>query len=303
MALTSSMMAPRSPGPSSNKNYQVIIHCPDQKIMVTASLPTEYVTEVNSVYEDTFSQGFAGLLDPGVNNVGKVTGKSFVTQFLTAQIWQGTSPMEFSLPLVFQVESDPAQDVLLPLMRLYSLVLPSAPIPDGFLQSPGPYLDIQQFLKVFESGKIKATASSIANDIGSSFQSSPASTQDSSSTSNSAGPLEKLGEFASGLPEKAVGAIAAGYDTTSQLAGAASSDLKKAIKNNVSLSIGRFEFFPHVVITGISRTTSVLPLIDGTMSRLEVTVGFKTLFVPTREDLPQMFPSFAPIASQLKTSG
>lgn len=400
MPLTSSSLYPRNPsGTWENPSYRVIISCPDRKIEIVASLPQEISMSVGSSYEPTFAQGLSDLLPTGLGKGGKALGVSFVTQALTAQVWQGTDAIEFSIPIILQVESDPQKDILTPLGNLYSLILPSTSIQDGFFESPGPHLDLRKLIGVDSVSSVTGspsansstpTSSNPTSSLPSSNPLAQAASQAASVANSASGAakslldqatsaakeglsslsgvasLGSLGSLASSVVGKsAVSAInskiqsgisaatgslssnlsnvtnnlkgafsslspladaagslisdpslsglqnlgaaginsaSAAYSTANAAAATSGSLIRSSIKNNISLTIGNWKFFPHVVVTNVDTNTSVLPLPDGTMSKVEVTVSFRTFFVPTSNDLPNILPGYKPPGQQTASS-
>jgi hypothetical protein len=57
----------------------------------------------------------------------------------SVQVWTGTNPMEFTLPISFRAYSDPQKDVINPLRTLIQMASPTR-IMSAFMQAPGPTL-------------------------------------------------------------------------------------------------------------------------------------------------------------------
>lgn len=75
--------------------------------------------------------------------VGGWLGRSLVSKFLTRRIWRGTSPLDFTLNLRFEAETDAQREVLSPCKELHRMVLPyrgSKALGAQFLSPPGPYI-------------------------------------------------------------------------------------------------------------------------------------------------------------------
>lgn len=279
MALTSTYWAAPRVAPFTNPNYLAVISCNDKNITVTANLPQEFAMDVGASYEEAFSQGLSGLLNGGgmISDIAgksmKMLGLQLTTKALTAQVWQGSTEISFSLPLVFQVESDSEADIQKPLRDLYSLVLPEEKESGGLLEAPGPRVDLerlkQQALNLLETGK----------KVGSGL---------SSAYSNNQGNL-------GGMAQEGQAAVGSGLRSFSNA-------FLASVKNNISLSIGDRMLFKSVVITSVAQNFSVQPLEDGVFQRVECTVGFKTFYVLTQQDMPDLFSPGAYAYSQKGSS-
>lgn len=267
-----------------NPNYLCTITCTDQNIQVVANLPDTFNTDIAANYEEAFAQavnntGIAGKLGGKL----RALGVQLTTQALTAQVWQGAADMSFSLPLVFQAVNDEFGDVLDKLEALYNLTLPGETFSNGFLTAPGPTISPQLLLKnvgaitsgaMNNAGSLAADASSsvvdtvtgLVSSLGSGFSSDRTLASSNSATSEAS-------------PTNSSKTTNSGVDTP----------LIASIKNNISLQIGRYMYLESVVITSVGQTHFVNPVESGVMSRVEVTVGFKTFYVPTKKDIPNIF--------------
>lgn len=242
-----------------NPNYLCTITSSDPRIgVIIANMPEEFTTDVSANYEEAFAQAVnstqasasaAGLL--------RAAGVQLTTQALTAQVWQGSSDMSFSIPLVFQAIDDEYEDVVKKLEALYSLTLPDELFSNGLLTAPGPRLSAKLLTRNLGDAA-KQSLEDLIN-IGSNV-------------------LMDSGKDSKSTPTR----------NANTKAGAAS-PLISSVENNISLRLGRFMFFESVVITSLNQTTSVLPLKSGVMSQVVVHVGFKTFFTPTKADIPYMF--------------
>jgi hypothetical protein len=245
----------KSPPPRGNPNdnpfYNCYLTCPDKNILIRANLPHEYSLDFGAAYEASFSQSLSDNTYAAARKVGNALGLQFVTKAMTAKLWQGSNDVTFSLPFIFQIETDYYKDVLEPMSQLYRLVLPKQSASFGLLESPGPSLDLQ---------KLKALAgdTKIGDVLSKSFDA-----------------------VIDGTKSIADGELPQGPDPTAALLG--------CIKNNCSLVIGGYQYFDSVVVTNVAQTTSVLPYYKtGTMSRVEVVVTFSTFVVPTEDDIPKL---------------
>jgi len=256
--------------PSIDPNYKCIITCNDKNINIVASLPQSFSLDANAAYEEPYAQTLNNLGGSGLSAWTKPFGMQLATQALSVQVWQGTSEMSFSLPLVFQVENSGA-DVISPLSQLYRLILPEERTDNGLLQSPGPYVDAKRFLAQISSDESKSKLSESKNGLISTAK----QTVDSAANGN--------------IYDAGSTAVSGGVKSSSQALGVISKAIKASLVNRVSLSVGKYMNFPDVVVTSVSQTAHTRPLDTGEFSQIEVTVGFKTLYTPTQSDIQGMF--------------
>lgn len=267
-----------------NPNYLCTITCTEQNIQVVANLPDNFQTDIGANYEEAFAQA--------INNTGivgklgakaRALGVQLTTQALTAQVWQGATEMTFNLPLIFQAVNSEFTDVLDKLESLYRLTLPSESFSNGFLIAPGPTIDPKLLLKnvaAITSGDMN-NAGSIAAEFGTSAVAALTDLA-AAAASGFSGSRSLAGSGAStseASPTTTTKTTNVGVDTP----------LIHSVKNNISLQIGRYMYLESVVITSVQQTHFVNPLESGVMGRVEVTVGFKTFYVPTKKDIPNIF--------------
>lgn len=259
-----------------NQNYICIIACTDLGIMLKANLPQEFMIDIGASYEEAIAQAVSSSsIVSELSGKAKMMGVQLVTQALTAQIWQGSTEISFSLPLSFQVNSDEMADLLTPLSQLYTLTLPDETV-GGLLKAPGPSLD----------------PSKVASAVGALTSGALNSAMDSVST-NFSDLANRVSGGRVGTALADSSKATAGAPPSSSADGGVKTTLLSAIKNNISLTLGQYMYFESVVITSVGQTHFVQPLENGTMSRVDVTVGFKTFFVPTQKDIQKMFPGMA----------
>ena len=261
-----------------NPFYRCVITCNSKNININASLPQEFQLDIGATYEEAMSQWLASLGPVSeLASKAKFSGVQLTTQAMTAQMWQGTTDMSFSLPLVFQAETDDHTDVVLPISQLYSLVLPDDLNGTGLLQSPGPRLNEKQMLKAVGSVGTGAVNTVLNSDLAKGVIKSATEFKD-----------EAVSMFSSNKKASSAPSVSAKKDTTGEDGGKA--PVTSAIENNISLRIGQYMWFESVVITSVGQTHRVQPIEgSGNMSRVEVTVGFKTFYVPVQKDIKNIF--------------
>lgn len=104
---------------------------------VTARLPQEIQLQLSSVWDSPFVQSTGNAL---VESLSNAVGVSSKLQYASAQIWSGSSPIEITLNLEFYAESDPAREVLQPIIQLSRMALPrlAGTKKGGLFSPPGP---------------------------------------------------------------------------------------------------------------------------------------------------------------------
>ena len=269
----------------SNPNYLCVITCNSLNISLTANMPQDFSIDLGAQYEEAMAQAVASNSTIAeLTSKARLAGIQLTTQALTAQVWQGSTDVTFSIPLVFQIENDENTDILKPLMDLYTLVLPDD-TDGGFLKAPGPSLSPELLGKAvgqFTSGVINSVvAAGGALDA----------VQDKVTEVISG----TLSNYIPGVQQiKAPTAATADHTEANKVASSAKGSgpknpLISAVKNNISLTLGNYMHFDSVVITNVSQTHQVQPVASGTMSRVDVQVTFKTFFAPTRSDIKNIF--------------
>lgn len=254
--------------------YKTYIVASEQSIIVEAWLPETFMLDVNAKYEAPYEQGIGALgAMQGLSEMARFLGLSLTTQAMTAQVWQGGSFIDLSIPLVFQAETDAGRDVMFPIKQLLSLTMPKDPSGGGFLTAPGPRIDINKLASNGLEGVTKAftdVKDSLGKVIGA-----------------LATPIDTGKKVVNGNS----GFIQGSVDTANNVARSLSSALVNSVVNNISLYVGKFLYFPSVVITDVSPTYDVILGPDMNPLRASVNVGLRTFYMPTSSDIDLMFPS------------
>lgn len=261
--------------------YLVFIHCPERHIYVEADVPEEIMFDIASDYEAPFSQG---LIDNAKLNTGaRMLGMSLTNQLMTAQVWQGSTNVQFSIPLVFQAETNATKEVIEPIRNLLRLTMPIENVDGGLLEAPGPSWDIEKVEKAFNE-----TQRSVINQSGNLAAASSQLKDTVKGVVNSLKELDVEGAMKAFIPS-----VKMGQNIGNSMSVPVSRGLMSGIKNNISLSIGKYLYFPSVVITDVSQTATSQPERDtGVFMRSEVQVTFRTFMVPTQRDLDTMYPAY-----------
>ena len=249
-------------------------------IAVMANLPETFDMSVSSEYAPAFMP--SGLQD-AMGIVGKgmsAFGYSVVNQLFTQQLWQGTTPLTFTIPLELVAFSNADSEISAVIQDLFELVAPSKGV--GVLKSPGPSLKdgaaaLAAMEKVgadsakFVSDSAAATSQGVTNVVAGYKNGVPMATQ-ATTVVNTGKAIE----------DKAVKLLA-------QIEQTLSSNTDDLWKNKVSLQIGAFLRFDNVIVTGVSPTWDVMPDFNGQFMRAKIQVSFTTAMVMTIEDLRACF--------------
>lgn len=147
---------------TSNPNYAVLIV--QDGLTVESHLPETFSLGVSSQFNQPFGQGIS---NGTVGTAFKMAGLGALTsQSMTAQVWEGTQPIEMTLELEFVAESDPTSEVLDPIKDLMEMTMPSKGGSGFLLEPPGPaYKDVIDW-KAFEAQKGGGGAKQISVQIG-----------------------------------------------------------------------------------------------------------------------------------------
>lgn len=266
-------------------NYEVIIYqqksnqnwgtqtaaAQNSQKVIKAWLPEEFTYQMTSNYESPFQQV---LGNPVVGSVAGLMGKKLMSPVMTAQMWTGSETPELSLELQFETEDDPIRDVKQPILDLLDMVTPTVDS-IGMLNSPGPsILPSQSLANLFD------TVKSLAGGVwGTAKGTVEASTVDTAK------------QFTQGqLIDSSKTLISNRHAMVAQTYTGTGDGNRTLIGNQISMAIGRYLFFPSIVITSVS--TNILHLIEqnsGFPMSANVTLEFKPMFLPIQYDNHLMF--------------
>lgn len=240
------------PADSPSNAYRVQFISNDLDVTVVGFLPENINVSLNSSYGTPFEQlnvanlaggAIGGELGQAIASIGGMTG---MLQAMTIQVWQGSSGLDMSIPLVLTANDDPSE-ITQAIMNLYKLSAPSAP---GGLFSlmvpPGP-----------------------------SFKA-----------------LDKLKAIAASAGREVAEAVTGGAGGENNFIEDVKNTLAEGMRNQISVTIGNYLYFPSVVVKGIDTnfTNYLSPDASGNRPwKAEVTVQFSTLWNPSVEDMHTIF--------------
>jgi hypothetical protein len=125
-------MAIKNASKARNPANYVIISNPTAGVEVACDLPDRFSLAVSSQFEPVdFSLQTVGR---GAATAANIIGGNILAKEATKLIWLGTTPMEFTLPLIFDAETSSYEDVHQVYCNLQMLVLPDGG--RGFLFPP-----------------------------------------------------------------------------------------------------------------------------------------------------------------------
>lgn len=248
-------------------SYKAFVVCQEQGILVEAWLPEQVNLDINANYDAPYAQGMGSAVNEKLGSLARFAGLSLTTQALTIQVWQGGSNIQFSLPLIFQAETSGVADVMKPIKDLMKLMMPKDPQGGGLLEAPGPRLDPDKLI-----AQAGPTISKIAGDVGSAIS----------------GGLSNMVDTGRQVLNDPIGTA---RNIGNTVAKPISNAIVNSVKNNISLYIGQFQYFPSVVVTDVSPTFDVVLGPDKNPQRASVVVQFRTFYTPTERDIEGMFPA------------
>lgn len=260
--------------------YKILISCPDRGIYIEGDVPEEIMFDVSAEYSAPFSEGLIG--GEKLNTGMRMLGMSLTNQAMTAQVWQGSTSVRFSIPLIFQAELNPLKDVVTPLRDLLRLTMPIEDEDGALLEAPGPRWDLEKMEQAFGNMERQMTSSETTEKVNRSWS------DDASNIKNNLFARDEVGTMRSvlGLSKSIRG-------TANLISSSFSEGVRTALTNNISLQIGKYLFFESVVIVDVSQTATSQPERNtGIFMRSEAQVTFQTFMVPTQRDLDSIYPAY-----------
>lgn len=233
-----------------------------------AYLPEQIDVNITADYDAPYAD-VALTSDPFLNSVMGSFGFKFGANALSMQVWKGTSSTDISVPLQLIAVSDPYEEIIKPLRKLKSLVLPvvqSAGGSNGFIQlgniqTPGPYLTYD---------------GNLLNDLNNALQQAQSEYQ---RTQQNVGAATGV---ASTIGAAAVG-VGKGLPATFNA-------LLQSFKpvNEIQVEIGNFMRLPSVVILSVGDQFNVRTDSNGVMISCMVTITFRSFVNLTSADISNL---------------
>ena len=227
------------------------------------SLSSEYTAPAQSFIKD---MPIIGSME---NFVSAFSGNALATTGLTAQVWQGCSVDDFSVSFVldeainWRNEKISTKSIVDELKFLISLSSPT--VDDNFLlKTPGAYFDLP----------------SIGNQVAEQLKKEAAARNSRKTTT---GEMRDSSKAPTEQDADQNAAIQGRSNFTAE-------SFKKYIKGrNVSVRLGKYMFFPSVVITRLDATARHdIDWYSHTPQSYEINLSFRPLFLPTLNDWNKM---------------
>lgn len=138
---------------TTNPNYQITLTKVGTGLSVVGNAPQDFELNVHNDFTDILHtidvsfgvdnsaiKSLTNFATSTAKSLGAITGTS-LTRVATIQVWTGTAPMEFTVPLSFRAYSNPLVDVMQPLVRTIQMASPQdggAGAGVALLKSPAP---------------------------------------------------------------------------------------------------------------------------------------------------------------------
>ncbi len=268
--------------------YACFIKCTDLGIDVVAPLPPTFTWSTSAHYDTPFRDAINDMTSDnvvgrGIKGLSGASGLSMVTQTLTAKFWSGSDSGAITLSLIFQAQNNEVDEVLKPIAQLMSLTVPRT-LGDkngGILQAPGPHFDVMKALSHAANSETVKVAGQ--NTIA----------QNAQAVLDAKEALK--GKIRSLISMPTGAAATAAVNSTTTALTAIDNFARNNIVNNVSLQIGRFMLFDHVVIKDVNYDFPVQPVgakygySTGNFQRADVSITFEPFFDLTQRDLATVF--------------
>ena len=236
-----------------------------------------------------YSSPFQAVMGSGLVPVLSLFGLKAMAPAMTAQLWSGSETPTFSMNVELTANADPLTEIRDPIINLLNMVTPrTGSLQDSgaiALQSPGPYVNPadmwdkmkQAFPPLSKIDKYVAdegTSSGARQDTGMSNAQAAAKNKPPSKQGTTINTSQQA-EATSGV------SLDGALDSSTYI--------RSVLNNQISISIGRYIYFPSVAITEVD--CEFLHQIGPNGWPMQATVGiqFKPMFLPTQDDLLLMF--------------
>lgn len=259
----------------SNPYYTVTItQYGDQKspTIVRAYMPDDITFDFSSEFSTPFAE--IGGAIAAFNNATKAFGGKIGANILSMQVWDGSSPLELTLPLRFVAFTDTNSDVVEKIRRLTAMSIPSADTPGatnsqiasiGYLKSPGPRIKFGTGGGLKQAGEqvveVTKTTGSAIKEAGVAL------------AQNLTG--QALVDFLGSLVKE----FANGINGLLELI---------EIENRITVRLGAFSFLECVVIRGVGAAYNVKCDKNGNWIDATVDVRMVTFLNPLTSDIPNL---------------
>lgn len=226
----------------------------------------------------------------GLVNVMSLLGAKMMAPVMTAQLWAGSETPEFSMQVELVANTDPLVEIKQPILNLLKLVTPSTKKDEKsgatILESPGPSMDST---KAWEQLKSAFPMLGELEQFYDSGEGTLSATEQKTGLTNAQAAKKNQPVAKSGST----------VDTSQQEGSTPTDDsssmfeagywISNVLKNQISISIGTYLYFPSVVITNVECEFKNQLGPNGWPMQATVSINFKPMFLPTQDDLATMF--------------
>lgn len=312
-------------------NYRLLIRqegdAAHNPINIVAHLPETFDMEQDANYESPFADFLLG--NSTVNTVAQMMGVKLVNPLMTMQIWGGSSIPQYSIEFDLLSDVNSEGKPLLAQDSLYALLSMNTPYMDRnkaeMLNAPGPTVDWKLISKDLQqldnaigaAARISARAWNAGVDSGLSMLSSEKDDDKNSivaiggqakvnTYSEKKGSSSEWGKTYSSDAILGVETYNDASEKNNNQRGQGvdySNTGSSIVKRPISMRLGRYLFFPSIVITNVAWTfTHAMDINWGFPLHIKVSMQFKPLIVPTIEHYATMFHYNATVAGKNKAS-
>lgn len=306
-------------------NYRLLIRqeadATHNPINVIAHLPESFNMEQDANYESPFADFLLG--NSTVNTVAQMMGVKLVNPLMTMQIWGGSSIPHYSIDFDLISDINSQGEPLLAQDTLYALLSMNTPYMDKekaeMITAPGPTVDWKTISKDLQqldneigaAARVAARAWNVGIDA--SLALLPNEDEDSKDTINAIGGQAKINtytkvdgsskDWGKTYSSDAVLGTEVYKDSGEKGGGGIDYDFTASsiVKRPISMRLGRYLFFPSIVITNVSWVYShAMDINWGLPIHIKVSMQFKPLIVPTIEHYATMFHYNATVRGRAK---
>lgn len=236
---------------------------------VTLHLPEELSLSASSEWDTPFSDGI--IPERRLQLLAQLAGFSPTVQAMTAHFWKGSSPIEITLPVVV-VAYNSSREITDKVLKLKSLVMPTKEPNTGWLQAPGPRLELNTEAASRMWSSMKDTGAAAVRLPGEMV--TGGSNGEVTANNTTASNTDK--GFLDSLKKPMQGVVSAAADLIN-------------VKGKILIQVGNFLRFPDMIIKDVSDQYNVIMGVDGKPQRVSLTIQAVTRVTPVYEDLERIY--------------
>ena len=232
------------------------------------------------------------------NAAARAVGLKIQSPFMTGQMWEGSEFPEFQITARLETDSSAREEIRAPIVRLLRLVTPR--LTDAqILGNPGTGIDYTQLWQSLSSSlpdgewsqKIKSSVDSV-NSTMNDFTSAVGKAAGVTSVSTVESAYNKSKTTSKTTNSSSQNTMQPTTAVADEQSNSFTAQLIRSgfLKNQVSIAIGMYLYFPSVVITGVEcDLLNQIEYASGWPMSATVNISFRPMFLPTQDDLYDMF--------------